>query len=40
MNRLISNINEKNEGKQVILTTQSSFVLNKLDISKMIPIRV
>jgi putative ATP-dependent endonuclease of the OLD family len=36
MNRLISSIKEKNEGKQVILTTHSSFVLNKLDISKMI----
>ncbi|MFS0600880.1 ATP-dependent nuclease [Peribacillus frigoritolerans] len=36
MNRLISSIKEQNAGKQVILTTHSSFVLNKLDISKMI----
>jgi putative ATP-dependent endonuclease of the OLD family len=36
MNRLISSIKDKNEGKQVILTTHSSFVLNKLDISKMV----
>ncbi|MFS0824805.1 ATP-dependent nuclease [Bacillus sp. 1P02SD] len=36
MNKLISSIKEKNAEKQVILTTHSSFVLNKLDISKMI----
>ncbi|MEE3953494.1 ATP-dependent nuclease [Peribacillus frigoritolerans] len=36
MNKLISSIKERNVGKQVILTTHSSFILNKLDISKMI----
>ncbi|MET3698384.1 predicted ATP-dependent endonuclease of OLD family [Bacillus oleivorans] len=35
MNKLISTIKERNAGKQVILTTHSSFVLNKLDISKL-----
>lgn len=35
MNKLISIIKERNAGKQVILTTHSSFVLNKLDISKL-----
>ncbi|PFM75250.1 ATP-dependent endonuclease [Bacillus sp. AFS077874] len=36
MHKLLGNIKAKNQGKQIILTTHSSFILNKLDISNML----
>lgn len=36
MNKLINKISEKCEGKQLIITTHSSFVLNKLGLEKLI----
>lgn len=36
LNKLLNVIKTKNEDKQLIITTHSSFILNKLDIGKMI----
>lgn len=36
LNKLLNVIKTKNENKQLIITTHSSFILNKLDIGKMI----
>lgn len=36
LNKLLNVIKTKNESKQLIITTHSSFILNKLDIGKMI----
>lgn len=36
LNRLISNIQKKCEGKQILITTHSSFVANKLNIKNLI----
>lgn len=38
MNKLVSSIKKRSDSKQLILTTHSSFILNKLDLSKMIMI--
>lgn len=39
MNKLINHISEKCQGKQMIITTHSTFVLNKLGIEKVILIK-